>query len=110
MESAPEGSQMKPKEYTWMIISANFFSVTSTNPSTEVRPMLKAMSEVVFTDEPLQNLLTFSAPMSLPARMEEEYGLQLSGSTPITFVCGLICLTTLAIELTSPPPPAGTMM
>lgn len=55
-----------------MIISANFFSVTSTNPSTEVRPMLKAISEVVFTDEPLQNLLTLYASISLPARMEEE--------------------------------------
>ena len=69
--------------------------------------MRSAIYDVVFTEEPLQNLLTLSAAIILPSMMEVEYGLQLSGSTAITFVLGEICLTTLATEQANPPPPAG---
>ena len=77
-------------------------------PSTEVLPMLNAVFDVYFTDEPSQNLQALSKLTIEPFRIDEEYGLQVYGSTAITFVPGLICFMTLAIELVRPPPPAGT--
>ena len=97
-----------PCEYSFIIFYASLRSLTSTKPSTEVLPMLKAFSEVDFIEDPLQNLLTRSKDSILLLRMEVEKGLQMSGSTAITLVLGLICFITLAIALTSPPPPAGT--
>lgn len=99
---------MQPIEYNLIMVSANLFSLTDTNPSTHVLPMLKQLSPILLTEDPLQNLLTFSDATRYPLIIECEKGVQVSGSTAITFVFGTTCLIKLAMELTRAPPPEGT--
>ena len=70
--------------------------------------MSTALLDGDLTEEPSQNLQLFYALTKEPLRIDSEYGLQISGSTAMTLVLGLICLMTLAIEEANPPPPAGT--
>lgn len=76
---APDGSQMYPIEYSLIIVSASLFSVTDTNPSTQVLPILKQLSPIVLTDDPLQNLLAFSEDTLYPLMIEFEKGVHVSG-------------------------------
>jgi hypothetical protein len=69
---------------------------------------LKQLSPILFTDDPLQNLLTFYEATRYPFIIEWEKGVQVSGSTAITLVLGTTCLMKLAMELTRAPPPEGT--
>lgn len=105
---APDGSQMYPIEYSRITVSASLFSVTETNPSTHVLPILKQIYPTFLTDEPLQNLLTLSDTTIYPFMIELENGMQTSGSTAIILVFGLTCFIKLAIALANAPPPDGT--
>lgn len=53
--------------------------MTETNPSTQVFPILKQFSPILLTDEPLQNLLTFSDDTIYPLIIELENGVHIYG-------------------------------